>query len=719
MFSTSRRAAFILPLALALAVSVLLLGTLLVEQALFSREMQSHQDRHQQARNIIRWHVPQLIGHLGSVLNAPQATTALKKDPEAEDTYQLIVARPSEEGKSAWNDLGNGKSSIRFESSVSNIHYIGNTVELSPAGTRTGTTLSWAFEDTGLAPANTPPPGWWPWSSWMISVIPKDESARDSFKSITGEEWNPEAWIPDGSPIPFTPDAAPANVPVITHINLTYGIFATGPVDKPRKSVRIRFYIECGLWNPYNRAIRFHERGGQAPAFMVRVANMPSVRIHNLSTGISTGWIPLDSCQNAHTGESGIEAWIRTGRMIGSGEVQDLSEPDNQTQPEGLARTLHPAFQMGPADEIHIEFKQSQEGLTFALNSIDEAPTAQGSANWFHARLPGNSFPSIHFKRADDPNRPFYLASGSLSFRQGNTHHQILLSRPRESLQGLSDPRDQYFQADRESLDAAGNTLAMLELVRTDVRNLRHSPPQPYDSPPAISILSWPGDTPVSLMEATDLPNWENAFLLGTPEASKVNEFFMTKWPYGIESTQRTIPNEGTFHFSKSLPVNSLSKAAWASAFDWDAGRPGEATFGFPKYANPQNASDYWAPSQSDLTSAIDRLVIQIEKEPSKSIPEFFNRGQLVQAFNETYGKDPLMRFAPIRGLLRHSPPLVSHGSAWILHVAVSTLAGDERIKKSARVWLMKTPTQNGPDTLKMVHFEWTDPEKAVQWTIN
>jgi hypothetical protein len=111
--------------------------------------------------------------------------------------------------------------------------------------------------------------------------------------------------------------------------------------------------------------------------------------------------------------------------------------------------------------------------------------------------------------------------------------------------------------------------------------------------------------------------------------------------------------------------------------------------------------------------------VRKIERDPSISIPDFFNRGKLVHAFAETYGEDPLMRFAPVRGLLRKSPPLVPHGSAWILHMAVSNVEDGKPINKSARVWLLKTPDSQDSNSLQIIHFEWTDPEKAVQWMIN
>ncbi len=716
MLKTSRTAAFILPLALTIGASILLLGTFLIEQALFSREMQSHRDRHAQAGNIIRWHVPQLIGNLENILNAPHATTALRKNHARENTYSMIVANHSKEGRHEWKDLAPANPGTRFKSAVADFHYTGNDVNLSPAGAQSRIILSWAFEDIGLVESHRPPPEWWPWPSWLASGITEPGPVHDSFESITGKQWNPDSWVPDGSPIPFNPVAYPANVPVITHIDLRFGIFATGPVDKPRKVVRIRFYIDCGIWNPYNRPMRFHESSGKDPAFMVLFRNMPSIRIQNVSTGISTEWIPLDDCKNTQTGESGIHAWVRTSRTIGAGSVRVLSEPDPQLQPEGLARTIHPAFLMGPADEIRIEFKQPESGVTVTCSPIDGASPGQAPTEWFHANSLNGSFPTIHFTRADDPNRPFYIESGSLSFRPSNTHQQILLGRPAESLHGLSDPRRQHLRPEDPRIDATGEKMPYKSLLNTQISNLRHSPIHQYQPPPAISILSWPGREPSSLTEATDLPEWENAFLLGTTGASKVNDFFMTKWPNVYHSIRREIPNEGEFDFAAAVPVNSLSRKAWLNALGMDTDK---LAFGYPKYANPQNASDYWAPDRSALNSAIHRLVTQIEKDPSVSVPDFFTRGKLIHAFDEIYGEDPLVRFAPIRGFLRTSPPLVPHGSAWVLHMAVSIQADGISIKKSARVWLLKNPNKTGSDTLKLIHFEWTEPEKSAEWMIN
>lgn len=716
MLKTSRTAAFILPLALTIGTSVLLLGTFLIEQALFSREMQSHRDRHAQAGSIIRWHVPNLIGNLETILNTPYATTALRKDQTKENTYSLIVANHSKEGRHGWKNLTSANPGTRFKSAVADFHYNGDDIILSPAGSQSRTTLSWAFEDIGLAPANRPPPEWWPWKSWLTAVVAEPDPVHDSFESITGKQWNSASWVPDGSPIPFIPAAYPANVPVVTHINLRFGIFATGPVDKPRKVVRIRFYIDCGIWNPYNRPMRFHDGSGENPAFMVLFRNMPSIRIHNISTGISTEWIPLDGCGNPRTGESGIHAWVRTSRTIGAGSIRVLSEPDPQVQPEGLARTIHPAFLMGPADEIEIEFKRSESGVTVACSPIGHAPSGQAPTEWFLANTLNERFPTIHFTRADDPNRPFYIESGSLSFRPVNTHLQVLVNRPVESLQGLSDPRHQHLHPEHPLFDATGKKIPYESLLNSQISNSRHSPIHQYQPPPGISILSWPGSEPNSLTEASDLPEWENAFLLGTTGASKVNEIFMTKWPHGYNSIRREIPSVGEFSFAAAVPVNSLSRKAWLNALGMDTDEP---AFGYPKYANPQNASDYWALDRSALISAINRLVTQIEKHPSISLPDFFNRGKLIHAFNETYGEDPLVRFAPVRGFLRTSPPLVPHGSAWVLHIAVFIQEDGKSIKKSARVWLLKNPNKTGSDTLKLIHFEWTDPEKSVHWTIN
>jgi len=714
--NASRTAAFILPLALAIGVTLLLLGTFLIEQALFSREMQSRQEKHEQARDIIRWHVPQLIGHLENILNTRHAITALKKDHTRENTFSLILATQNMDGHHTWNELTYGNLGTRFKSAVSNFHYNGNDVILSPEGSQLRTSLSWTLEDIGLAPASQPPPKWWPWQSWLTYGVSEADPVHDSFRSITGNQWDSGSWVPNGSPIPFTPDADPAMVPVVTHINLRFGIFATGPVDKPRKVIRLRFYIDCGVWNPYNRAMRFHESSGKDPAFMVRIGNMPSIRIHNVSAGISTGWIPLDACENTHTGESGIHAWVRTNRTIGAGAVRVLSEPDDQTQPEGLARTIHPAFQMGSADEIRIEFKPSETGITVTCSPVEGPPAKQAQIDWFHTNAFINSFPNIHFTRADDPNRPFYIESGSLSFRPENTHLQILASRPKESLQSLLDPRQPYLHPGYSLVDAAGDMIPFHSLLNTKIIDLRHSTPHPYQPPSAISILSWPGSEPSSLMEATNLPDWNNAFLLGSPHANKVNDFFMTKWPNSFHSTKRNIPGKREFNFAEGVPVNSLSGEAWQMAFGMDLE---EAVFEYPKHANPQNASDYWVPTQPALHSAINRLVTQIERDPSTSIPDFFNRGKLIHAFEQVYGEDPLLRFAPARGFLRTGPPLVPHGSAWVLHMAVSMQEDGLAMTKSARVWLLKTPSSKGSDSVRMIHFEWTDPEKSVEWAIN
>lgn len=650
------------------------------------------------------------------MLNTRHAITALKKDHASENTFSLVFATQNMEGQHIWEELAHENPGTRFKSAVSKFHYKGNHVILSPKGSRFQTSLSWTLEDIGLAPAREPPPEWWPWPSWLTARVSEAGPVHDSFISITGSQWDPRAWVPDGSPIPFAPDANPAMVPVITHINLRFGIFATGPVDKPRKVVRLRFYIDCAAWNPYNRPLRFHESSGKYPAFTVRIRNMPSIRIHNLSAGISTGWIPLDACENTHTGESGIHAWVRTNRTIGAGAVQILSEPDDQTQPEGLARTIHPAFQMGPADEIRIELKPSEKGITVTCSPVDRAPARRPQMDWFHAKTLNNSYPHVHFTRADDPNRPFYIESGSLSFRPDNTHLQILVSRPKESLQGLLDPRQPYLHPGHSVVDAAGDKIPFHSLLNTKIIDLRHSTPHPYQPPTAISIFSWPGSEPSSLIEATDLPDWNNAFLLGAPGALKVNDFFMTKWPNSFHSTKRKIPGKREFNFAEAVPVNSLSGKAWQNAFGMDFEEP---VFGYPKHANPQNASDYWVPSQPALHSAINRLVSQIERDPSISIPDFFNRGKLIHAFEQVYGQDPLLRFAPIRGFLRTSPPLAPHGSAWVLHIAVSMQEDGLAITKSARVWLLKTPSSEGSESVRMIHFEWTDPEKSVEWAIN
>ena len=94
--------------------------------------------------------------------------------------------------------------------------------------------------------------------------------------------------------------------------------------------------------------------------------NLPKFRISNLSKGFSTDWIEMDELINTQTGAEGFHGWIRVKGELEPGESVVIREPDTKNQPEGLARTVHPAFMIGPADKIHIEFQQNEKGCSIA-----------------------------------------------------------------------------------------------------------------------------------------------------------------------------------------------------------------------------------------------------------------------------------------------------------------------------------------------------------------
>jgi hypothetical protein len=611
-----------------------------------------------------------------------------------------------------------GAGTVLFQSAISNTFLETEFRIISPRDADVVCAMAWAAEDLSISPNPIPPPAFWPLPSWQQGALSRKAP-------VTLEEALPGikmagSWVQATDSLPFLPATSPALVPVPQSLGLRFGIFASGLSGQREKVLRVRYYLEGTLWNPYNRGIAMHPGSGASQAFQLVIWNLPQVKVENLSLGISTGWMDMDTATNSATGTSGIHGWIRTPPAIARGGRIAFTEPDLKWQPEGLARTLHPAFMIGPADKVRISFKEKSDGISAAcLDSAMANPLkrAKEGAGWFRMESVKVRFPALELGRADDPPKPFHLSGGSLSFRGENAQWQLLLHRPDSSLIEFLDPRRKSINWQLAYEDARGTLIAGQELILAEARNLTQIPVIDFQLQQPNALFSWPAFQWSTFISATDIPQWSNSFRLGSEGALHINKLLdETSFWHQREEKSATVPahREGMAqqYYREVLPVNVLNADGWQQRLSISAThQDGEDKLFYAGYPNSKASSDYRSWTQHDVQLAARRIVDMIQGQPSQSVSDFFNRGILNTAFQTGESPDPLMELLPLRGWLKEGPPLVRHGSSWVLHLVMKMKGPFHLETRSARIWLLEMRDNQDKAVFEKVYLEWTEPD--------
>ncbi|MGC9452042.1 MAG: hypothetical protein ACP5I4_11410 [Oceanipulchritudo sp.] len=698
---------FILPFALILSSAILVLAVLMVAQDGRFLSSRGQEVLRKRAESLLRLNVNPLIRQLNGRLNGEAACSALKAIDDGPPELRRPVLVGAAEEETFLHAPEEGLGRVRFSSPVSGFFlYAGKTV-LSPSESPMQLTLSWAGEDIALsAPWESPFPAW-PFPSWLHAPAQEEPSLAELLGDSTHADLAGLPWIPAGDALPYREDAAPALVPVVTWVGLRFGIFASGVSGSREKTVRIRYYLEGNLWNPYNRPLRLHEGEGLEPLFRLVLIHLPQIRIHNLSRGISSSWIPLDEAINSQSGARGIEAWIRTPGRMEAGAGLPFREPDGAGQPEGLARTLHGGFAVGPADRVRIEFKPAEKGPAAVCLSLAEGDPLQAAANgsgWFRLEGPVGEPSTLDFARADDQPAPFYLEEGSLAFRESNAQVQLILERPPPTLAGSVDPRRTGIRAGSAFVDAEDRMVEEGDLMVREIRDLRKDSPRFPEHPGSPALFSWPAQAPPSLLAASDLPVWSEGFRIGSPNAVRINRLLDSE---GVKAA-------GEPAYKPAWAINMLPEAGWqqllaASGIQAQA-ENGGWRFGAYPVTSPDQPLDFRDWTTDSLNRAAEYLSMAISTKPCSSISDFFNRGLMGKAFSEAIPGDPLHSLMPLRGWLKQAPPIRRRGASWILHLLVEGSLNRHFIRRSARVWLLESADPDRPSGWEIIRFEWTDP---------
>jgi hypothetical protein len=717
---------FILPFALILASALILLAVLLLKFELAVLERESRLQVQRSAETHLRQQVPVLVEALGTRLRAGNGASAVRRlAPAAGPDFRAFWQEGGQALPLHSHVPASPVSPALFPAQAAAHRLAADWVFLTPPGAPIAVALAWTAEDVALLAPAHPPPEFWPLPQWELAPVREPFDSDGFLDDATRSQWRSLPWIAAQEPLPFRGELSPALAPVVTRLALRFGLFAAGHPSRTNKTVRVRFHIEGELWNPYNRPLRLHSGAALRGLFQALFWNLPEIRLHNRTLGVSSDWIPLDSAQNAGSGVQGLQAWIRAPGDMPGGQRHAFVEPDPSRQPEGLARTLHSAFPVRPADRIEVELRQPAGGLYAAclpLQDGDSLDAALAGHGWFRIEGFPVAWPGLVFHRADSGDRPFLLESGSLSYRMANAHLRVGFSQPASLLDSGMDPRRRAVVHGELFQNASGTwePQARLRDTRIDLAPGNAVPTGGMHASAPLALFSWPATAPASLREAADLPFWSQGFRLGSAGADAVNAVLdrpgameLPGQPDNLVSL--TSADGQRLTFTPAIPVNLADAGAWETLLRASArmARPsGELHYPtqLVPYGDDANGILAWDPAA--LATAADRITAGALSEPLAGPAAFFNSGRLEEAFPQRADSDPVHRLLPLRGWLRAAPALRAHGSGWILHIAVRAEGEQLRVQRSARIWLLETPGGAAGARLEIIRFEW-DPQDS------
>jgi len=712
---------FLLPATLLLAGALLMVSTAFLESGRHAVQLAEQRHLHRQADELLQQNLKALKMQLEESLSTGGASALTESLSSGNVRMQLITAQ----GPLALHShlTRKNRKPAAFDSPLQEVSLEGEWLALGPVDESPLVELAWSAEDLSLLAAGEPP-AWWPLPGWSYSPQREQsdpDKVLDDFLEPDGRDL---PWIPIGDPLAMSIQHSPALVPILRDAALRFGLFATGTAGSRELTVRIRFYLEGSLWNPYNRPLRLHDGSGSKATFRLAFWNLPELRLHNRSKGISSGWISLDGIRNDFTGSRGIHGFIQLPASLEAGKKLAFLEPAPDTQPEGLARTLHPGFRVGPADSIEIEWRPSDEGIRAGLLSMDIAnpvEAAHDGAAWMSLGAMPLSWKNLRFDRADRQPAPFYLKGGSLSFRRVNAQIRISLGN-RLLEHHFSDPRRKHLHPDSRFEDATGNWRDGSTGIQADLEMIPDSlsPPVQYDKGPAL--FSWPASPPQSLLEASDLPAFKEGFRIGSAGAVRLNALIDDR----PELLSRRNPEDhvlldlpdGPEIWRKAVSVNLRDPEAWFAHLAHSASQSTSVELIFPRFPHPEPGvrTDY---SSHDLESVREAVLAHCDSvavAPFVSAGEVFNQGFLDSG--SAASDDFLAQLRPLRGYLRKAPPLVRYGSAWRIHAAVRITSPGQVVVKTGRIWLLEKPDALDQTVLEVVHRERTDPAKHINWPL-
>lgn len=689
--SLCRKSGFILPYVLLLGGSFIIVGVLGI------RAVQGEADRHRaRARQVYRDSLLE-----ANAVHLQKELTAQLTQPGS-TALQAVADRPGHY-TSVWvNPIGAPFNLYSTSTEVNTCAFTATdgtrrlTAEWAaltgPDAARTAS-VAWAIEDVGLTEqANIP--SFWPFATLSLKAVP--EPADMDLVDLTN--WNSrELWIPSGEEIRFAPEEAPAMSPVLYAAGIRFSIFASGPPHSREKILRIRFILEGLLWNPYNRPMRLHAGSGTRPAFHIEFSGLPRVRVINVSRGIRSAWIDLCEVANDASGENGLHAWVDTPAIMERGGFLEWTAPRTSRQAEGLARTLHRGFLLGPADRVRLEFEPNSR-IRVRATSVDESSAQESARAWAELESQTIDWPEWEFDRADDGNQPFFLPDGSLSFDRDKAYVLLWMQGEWDPQQPTSDPRLQQ-------PDAAGNWVDRSETSLLDLRDK----PFTTETPDPVALFSWPTEQPDTLRPTTDLPGTQNGWQIGWPD-NEENEILQTleAWQPWHPEDQHPPPEETNWpQYLRCQPINAIDAILWENTLLRSA-RPHSQGYAYPQFAtiNPETAEDFALLDPLTIRSGAQALGRLAEETPMGSVADFFREGRAFAAFPDLDSRLPAHRNLPFKGFFRDGPALVNRSSVYVLHIAVRVQEGNAQTQRARRYWLLETSVN--PSELTLIHVETT-----------
>jgi hypothetical protein len=689
------KAAFILPW-------TLIIATLSLAIAGSTARLLLQNLRHVQTRNLterteqlLRWQVQSLVEQLPKVL--AEGSSLLSRMDGADTFQQHCLLQDEADSRPLCSSRHDGPP-IEFPSVLAGASLRAGWESLpSPKGFD-HIDRAWSFEDAGLAAPMERPPLPFPFPVNGVAPVlppaPVDPGTLPQYIFSPSED------------IPFLPRLSPAAVPVVRLLTLRAGFFATGPPRSREKTVRIRYYLEGELWNPYNRTLRLHPGSGLRRIAELSISKLPSVRIHNVSRGLSSGWRRLDEISNQSSGKRGISAYLELPPQLGPGETIRFIEPHPHDQPEGLARTLLSGFPVTGWDRINIEWKSPETALHFEIIS-EGVP-------WFTADVPHPEYPRLEYSSAAYAEVPFLISSGSLSFRYTDTRFALSMAHKGPLAKKHLDPRRSHLSPSRPLHIDTGRRIPFdeaIECVLTEAT--ASSVPEPLTIAQEEPLFSWPHSTPDSLFESLDLPLPDPLYSLGTRRGRHLNQL-IDEVAFGEameEPTRVVLAGDEARLFAPSLPLNTAVAAHW-DAFLRRTTSTVSTNRSLPRFVHARaHEPEDWIHFNAGVWDTLcTYLADQAENDPVATAGDWFSKGTFLNALREATGTPVPERIASAV-LLRH-PGLIARCSAtWYLHLAVRTQAGRHQIVRQARIALLYSHSPEGNPEVRILHFQWVSPQ--------
>ncbi len=724
----SSRRAFVLPFVLLLAGGLVFLAALAVREAAAEARRERLRLLHREARQLLRLQLPALERFLHERLASPPAASALVPRGGA---FRPVAVAPTGARALAAPLPANAEPespAVHFVTERLSKPLVSALLPLPEDAGGPKRQLAFAFEDLSLG-SGAKAPSWYPLPGWSYAPLPAAEEMEALAQKLFPDDLSLPMPAGEG-PLFFRPDTVPPLGPVLREGRLRAGLFAAGNLDRREKEVRVRFYFSGVFWNPWNRPLRLHEGEGEAPFAKIAVHGLPAVRIENRSLGRDSGWRSLDEAANAFSGKRGLSAWIESPAVLGPGEHFSFFVPNPKQQPEGLARTVHPAFPVRPADEIHLQWKAGQKGITLALLSVaenDPPAAARNGKGWLRWENLEVNLPGLSFSRADAEPAPFFLPGGSLSFRRDSAQWELRLA-PRGKLHSFKvDPRQSVVDATARYTTPEGTEERGKNWLQAEVSSLRLG--QPVQPPPEIpggALFSYPAANPLPSRVQLDQPRPSTSFRLGSAGADALNRLLDHPGFPGFFSTAKkplllSLPKIGVrLPFAPVHPVNAPFPTAWEEWFaeaDLAPATPGLRLSLFTRETGP---TSHFPVTKAAAEAAGRSLAEQARTNPVPSVAFFHTAGRLPGAFREagvgTFS--PAFPLLPLRAFGGRAAPLVRHGPAWVLHLAILTQDETHAFRHSAKVWYQAIPEAEGGDPrFKRIRFQWTDPEEHLPLT--